>query len=256
MDILPIIYKSNLDTKQNSQRNNPNNMDISLEKIYDVFANFKNNYLCEEIPPDFFLKKSKKIYYFKIVKYKKRGKRRLKSNSKLHDKNSRYNIICKIKVYFIKSLLEQANKLYNKNIEEDKMQQEQFLLPINQKEEKEKKNINVDWFFKTAKEYLSSNISGKYYAHEKDYNKKRIDDVYKENERKDLINFLDQNINIIYQEYISAEPSKNVIFKDMKKISTDLDYMKLKYGYDDNYIKKVKGISENLNEIFKAKIIK
>ena len=195
------------------------------------------------------MKKSKKIYYFKIVKNKKRGKRRLKSNSKLHDKNSQYNIICKIKVYFTKSLLEHANKLYNKNLEEDKINNKQYLLPINEKDKK----ININWFYRTAKEYLSSTISGKYNAHNKDYNKNQIDLIYTENENKDLIQFLEQNICTIYKEYISDEPSQIGIFKGLRTINDDLQYLKLKFNYDDDYIKEVKRISLNLEQFFQEK---
>lgn len=226
-----------------------NNIDISLDIIKNVFINNTNIYFLDEIPQEYFLKKSKKIYYFKIVKNKKRGKRRLKSNSKLHDKNSQYNIICKIKVYFTKSLLEHANKLYNKNLEEDKINNKQYLLPINEKDKK----ININWFYRTAKEYLSSTISGKYNAHNKDYNKNQIDLIYTENENKDLIQFLEQNICTIYKEYISDEPSQIGIFKGLRTINDDLQYLKLKFNYDDDYIKEVKRISLNLEQIFQEK---
>ena len=139
----------------------------------DDSESFKSNILYNISPV-----KKEKIKYFElvsVVRQKKRGKRRLKNNSKLHDIYSDYNIICKIKVYFTRSLIKQANYLYKKNHEEDKLKDEEFLVPINLKEKKNKKgrHLNVDWFFKTAKEYLSSNISGKYKAHDKDHNKKK-----------------------------------------------------------------------------------
>ena len=254
-DFFKIYLNNNFHSEPNNIYIQQNKLDLSFETFNEVFTDTKDIYFCEEIPLDFFLKKSKKNYYFKIIKSKKRGKRRLKNNSKFHDRNSRYNIICKIKVYFFKSLLDQANHLYNKNLEKDFIEREQFLIPINQKEEKDK-NINVEWFFKTAKEYLSSNISGKYNAHDKDYNKNKIDEVFKENKNKDLINFLKQNIKTIYKEYINDEESENDIFKNMRKIKSDLNYMKLKYNYDDDYIKEVKKISKNLEQIFEMKKIK
>ena len=248
------MYLSSLENNEyNKKLNNnffsPNNIEFSLDIIKNVFFDNTNIYFLEEFPQDYFLKKSKKIYYFKIVKNKKRGKRRLKNNSKLHDKNSQYNIICKIKVYFTKSLLEHANKLYNKNLEEDKINNKQYLLPINEKDKK----ININWFYRTAKEYLSSTISGKYNAHNKDYNKNQIDLIYTENENKDLIQFLEQNICTIYKEYISDEPSQIGIFKGLRTINDDLQYLKLKFNYDDDYIKEVKRISLNLEQIFQEK---
>ena len=251
------MYLSSLENNDHNKKLNnnsfsPNNIEFSLDIIKNVFIDNTNIYFLEEFPQDYFLKKSKKIYYFKIVKNKKRGKRRLKNNSKLHDKNSQYNIICKIKVYFTKSLLEHANKLYNKNLEEYKINNKQYLLPINEKD----KNININWFYRTAKEYLSSTISGKYNAHNKDYNKNQIDLIYAENENKDLIQFLEQNICTIYKEYISDEKSQIGIFKGFRKINDDLKYLKSKFNYDDDYIKEVKRISLNLEQIYKEKKIK
>ena len=236
---------------------------VTLEKIKEVICNdqpkdddsesFKSN-----IPVNISPVKKEKIKYFEIVRVvrqKKRGKRRLKNNSKLHDIYSDYNIICKIKVYFTRALIKQANYLYKKNHEEDKLKGEEFLVPINLKEKKNKKgrHLNVDWFFKTAKEYLSSNISGKYIAHDKEHNKKKIDEIFKENKRKDLINFLEQNVNTIYKEYISIEESQNEIFKGLTKIYTDLDIIKSKKGYEEAYIKKIKGISADLEKILSNK---
>lgn len=236
---------------------------VTLEKIKEVICNdqpkdddsesFKSN-----IPVNISPVKKEKIKYFEIVRVvrqKKRGKRRLKNNSKLHDIYSDYNIICKIKVYFTRALIKQANYLYKKNHEEDKLKGEEFLVPINLKEKKNKKgrHLNVDWFFKTAKEYLSSNISGKYKVHDKDHNKKKIDEIFKENKRKDLINFLEQNVNTIYKEYISIEESQNEIFKGLTKIYTDLDIIKSKKGYEEAYIKKIKGISADLEKILSNK---
>ena len=236
---------------------------VPLEQFKQAFCNnqpkdddsesFKSN-----IPVNISPVKKEKIKYFEIVRVvrqKKRGKRRLKNNSKLHDIYSDYNIICKIKVYFTRALIKQANYLYKKNHEEDKLKGEEFLVPINLKEKKNRKgrHMNVDWFFKTAKEYLSSNISGKYNAHDKDHNKKKIDEIFKENKRKDLINFLEQNVNIIYKEYISTEESQNEIFKGLTKIYTDLDIIKSKKGYEEAYIKKIKGISADLEKILSNK---
>ena len=236
---------------------------VTLEKIKEVICNdqpkdddsesFKSN-----IPVNISPVKKEKIKYFEIVRVvrqKKRGKRRLKNNSKLHDIYSDYNIICKIKVYFTRALIKQANYLFKKNLEEDKLKDEEFLVPINLKEKKNKKgrHMNVDWFFKTSKEYLSSNISGKYKAHDKDHNKKKIDEIFKENKRKDLINFLEQNVNIIYKEYISIEESQNEIFKGLTKIYTDLDIIKSKKGYEEAYINKIKGISADLEKILSNK---
>jgi hypothetical protein len=236
---------------------------VTLEKIKEVICNdqpkdddsesFKSN-----IPVNISPVKKEKIKYFEIVRVvrqKKRGKRRLKNNSKLHDIYSDYNIICKIKVYFTRALIKQAYYLYKKNHEEDKLKGEEFLVPINLKEKKNKKgrHLNVDWFFKTAKEYLSSNISGKYNAHDEDHNKKKIDEIFKENKRKDLINFLEQNVNTIYKEYISIEESQNEIFKGLTKIYTDLDIIKSKKGYEEAYINKIKGISADLEKILSNK---
>ena len=198
--------------------------------------------------------------YFRIQKIKKRGKRRLKSNSKLHDNTSQYNIITKLKVYFTKSLLKQADYLYKKNIQKDQIKKDSWLKPIIPKEEKQTKNgekkMNTDWFFKKTKEYLSSNLSGKFHALSKDYNKKQIDNVYTKNENKDLIAFLDQKVCNIYKEYINYNKSENEIFKDMIKMEDDIEKIRTKYKYDDDYINEVKKISSDLENILLGKNIK
>ena len=234
---------------------------VTLEKNKEVICNdqpkdddsesFKSN-----IPVNISPVKKEKIKYFEIVRVvrqKKRGKRRLKNNSKLHDKNSQYNIICKIKVYFTKSILDHANNLYKKSLEKAEAIEAQCFKSINQKEEKSENSINIDWFGKTVKEYLSSNISGKYYAHSKDYNKKIIEKIYGQNKMKNLIAFLEQNIGIVYKEYISEEVSQKDIFKGMRKINADLERIKIKYNYDNHYINEVKRTAVNLEQIFSEK---
>ena len=52
-------------------------------------------------------------------------------------------------------------------------------------------------FAKTVKGYLSSNLSGKYNALSKDYNKKIIERICEVNKKKNLIIFLEQNIKTI-----------------------------------------------------------
>ena len=68
-----------------------------------------------------------------------------------------------------------------------------------------------------------------------------------------MINFLEQNVNTIYKEYISTEESQNEIFKGLTKIYTDLDIIKSKKGYEEAYIKKIKGISADLEKILSNK---
>ena len=113
--------------------------------------------------------------------------------------------------------------------------------------------MNVDWFFKTAKEYLSSNLSGKYSILSKDYNKNKIEKIYKESEMKNLICFLDQSICSVYNEYINDKESQNEIFKGMRKINADLERIKIKYNYDNHYINEVKRTAVNLEQIFLEK---
>lgn len=230
--------------------------DVFCDKFNDVSQDTSNVYdgIIDEIK---YMKESpksnvKKIY-FKIVKIKKRGKRRIKDASILHDKNSEYNIICKIKVYFTKSLLEQANNLFFENSETKETNdffKNYWLKPINPKEEN---NLYINWFFKTAKEYLSSNITNKCATYPNDYNRKEIEKVYKENKNKKLITFLDQKVSSIYKEYINNNNDENNLYKGMRKFKDDLQKIKMKYSYEDNYIKKVEKISFDLENIFLRK---
>ena len=67
---------------------------------------------------------------------------------------------------------------------------------------------------------------------------------------KNLICFLDQSICSVYNEYINDKESQNEIFKGMRKIDTDLKNLKIKFNYDDEYIKELKKTAINLGKIF------
>ena len=244
-------YKSFLINNFNREASNPiysKREDCTLEIVKEVFANTTEESLVED---DTHLPETKRIKrYFDIIKIKKRGKRRIKASSKVHDKNSQYNKICKIKVYFTKSLLDQANNLYKGYLKKEKPKKAEFLKQINQKDEN---NMNIDLFYKKVKEYLSFNISGKYSVFSKDYNKNQIEKVYEENTKKNLISFLEQNVCSVYNEYISDKKSKNEIFEGMRGIDTDLKNLKIKFNYDDKYIKEVKKTALNLEKTFLEK---
>lgn len=247
-------YKSFLINNFNREASNPifsKREDCTLEIVKEVFANTTEESLVED---DTRLPETKRIKrYFDIIKIKKRGKRRIKASSKVHDKNSQYNKICKIKVYFTKSLLDQANNLYKGYLKKEKPKKAEFLKQIHQKDEKDENNLNIEWFYKKVKEYLSSNISGKYSVFKKDYNKNKIEKIYEENKMKNLVSFLEQNVCTVYNEYISDTKSQNEIYKGMRDINTDLKNLKLKFNYDDKYIREVKKTAINLEKTFLEK---
>lgn len=230
-----------------------NILDVFCNKLNDISqdnANIYDGKLYEKKYTKQPHKQNDKKIYFKIVKMKKRGKRRIKDVSIIHDKNSEYNILCKIKVYFTKSLLDQANNLFYGNEESKELMNNYWLKPINPKEHK---NLYIKWFFRTAKEYLSSNITNRCITFRKDYNKKQIEKVYKENKNTKLINFLDQKISCIYKEYINTNIAENEIYRGMRKLNVDLENIKKKYHYEDKYIHKIEKISLNLEDIFLTK---
>ena len=197
------------------------------------------------------IQQKEKIKYFKIDR--KRGKRRIRGVSIIHDKNSTYNIICKIKVYFTKAVLNQANNLYTKNQAKNQNSKDFLFQPVAPKNEEGENNQNFDWFFKTAKEYLSSNLSKKCTAHDKDFNKRKIEEIYEENKMKDLINFLNQKNSTIFKEYISPDKSENEIFQGMRKIQEDLETIMKSCNGDEHYKTQFKKIYENLENILNKK---
>ena len=146
--------------------------------------------------------------------------------------------------------MENEIKLENK---EEKSEKKELKKLKSRKDEKDENNLNIEWFYKKVKEYLSSNISGKYSVFKKDYNKNKIEKIYEENKMKDLISFLEQNVCTVYNEYISDAKSQNVIFKGMRDIDTDLKNLKLKFNYDDKYIREVKKTAINLEKTFLEK---
>ena len=92
----------------------PNNImaTATLKNIEENFCDKKTNILTDEEDPPVTTERGKKIYFKVVRKMKKRGKRRLKDNSKLHDKFSQYNKICKIGVHFAKTLYQLNHSLF------------------------------------------------------------------------------------------------------------------------------------------------
>lgn len=64
---------------------------------------------------------------------------------------------------------------------------------------------------------------------------------------------MDQKLSSIYKEYINNSNDENDIYKGMRKFNDDLQKIKMKYSYEDSYIKKVEKISFDLENIFLRK---
>lgn len=111
-----------------------------------------------------------------------------------HDQFGDDNINQKIKVSLQESIRKYINgeyeNFYRNDIEKTK---EKFIKKINsQKYKSIKKDDNLQWFALQLKNLFSAEISPKYSKFEKNYNKRQIEKLYKENRAKNVIGILDK----------------------------------------------------------------
>ena len=206
-------------------------------------------------------KYEKKI--FKIVKIKKinNKKGRLLKNAKkryyyrYHDKFKEDNIIKKIKISFIGKTMNYINKEYGIYLNQHKIKKIGMLIKriAPNISTRIKKENNLKWFDSKLKDIFSDNISSKYSKFNGDYNKKQIEQIYKEDDAKNMINILDKKVRDMYYIY-----SKNIKLEGFLTLEDDLriqrELMKKNNEEEvDKYLKKFQNIAQNLEQIFMRK---
>ena len=169
-----------------------------------------NRYLNEKTSPitsgnNLKTKNSRKMFGISKVN-KKLGRllKKLKSKFKApHNKYSEDNIIRKIKVRFLVILLNYINYGYSKFMKtKGKSKKAKLLQRIGPEESKKiSKADNMRWFSTKLKELFSSDLSKKCTKYNLDYNRKRINDIYKNNEALNVINILEKEMIDMYDLY-------------------------------------------------------
>ena len=165
---------------------------------------------------------------------KKNGDTLGKINSK-HNKYSQDNIIKKIKSKLLHFLVEFLNNLLNsilkknkinsyikivKNIEDNKIPKNVGLIKdLDYKNviDRVKKEKNLEFFDMKLKDFLSSEISSKYKTLQKDSNKRIIEEILKEENENEIINFV---FNLTFRQWLDSFLYKKEI-KDYKNLDNE-----------------------------------
>ena len=197
---------------------------------------------------------------FNIIKVTKinNKKGRLFKNAKkrnwyrYHDKFKEDNVIKKIKISFIGKTMNYINKEYGIYLNKHKIKKIGKLIKriAPTMSTRIKKENNLKWFDSKLKDIFSDNISSKYSKYSGDFNKKQIEQIYKENEAKNVISILDKKVRDMYKIY-----SKDIKLDGFLTLEDDLksqrELMKKNDEEEiDNYLKKYQNIAQNLEQIF------
>ena len=190
---------------------------------------------------------------------KKLGRiRKEKKNIKgKHNKLSQDNIIQKIKASFHEKIFNYINKEYEKFVKEKYQENTDIKLakilikricPTESK--KIKKKDNLTWFSLKLKDLFSLELSSKYSNYEPNYNKKQIDNLYRKNEAKNVIDILEKTVREMFNNY-----SHDIPIDGFETLKDDLLYRKKKMDDEkeediEEYLKRYKEIAQNLEQVF------
>lgn len=205
-------------------------------------------------------KLAKKI--FNIVKEKKKNlkKGRLSKNLKknyfgLHDKYSEDNIIRKIKASFLEKTMNYINKEYGAYLNKYNIKKISKLIqrisPVESR--KIKKSENIKFFNSNLKEVFSTKISKKCTLYDPFYNKMQIDDLYRENKAKEIINIFDTNVSVMYRKYTDNKKMDGfeTLEDDLRIIREEMQ--KKNENNINEYLEKYEYTAKNLEKIFEDK---
>ena len=190
----------------------------------------------------------------KVGRMLKKLKRKFKAS---HNKNSEDNIIRKIKGRVQEIFLNYINYKYSKYMETKGISKKIKLLQRINPEESRKisKADNMKWFSTKLKDLFSSNLSQKCSLYNSDYNKCRIEEIYKNNEAIDVINILEKDMIEMYNLY-----RYNVKIEGFETLEDDLKNIRKKMEEEneeeeeiEEYLLNYKNTAMRLYEIFDEK---
>lgn len=199
-------------------------------------------------------KESKKVKTKKIQKKETAIKGRRKKNeppsSKVkHDKFSKDNIVQRIKRLFVIRCFELINKKYKEYITKNNQGYQPLLKRISQDAYNVfSKDKNQRFLALNLGELFSSELSNRYSnflrKNSKDYNKKRIDWLKKENKAIEVIDILNTIVRDMYEKYIKNEIDEFNLENDIAKIE---DEEKNGIKYKDLFKETAKNLIDILN---------
>ena len=235
---------------------------IGQEQNLKINETPETNLNKSNIYPQKNMENSRKI--FNISKVNKKVGRMLKKLKKkfkaAHNKYSEDNIIRKFKARFQDILLKYINYRHSKFMEtKGKSKKIKLLQRINPEESRKiGKADNLRWFSTKLKELFSSDLSQKCSLYNSDYNRCKIENIYKNNEDLDVINILEKEVIVIYNLY-----RNNVKIDGFTTLEDDLKMLREKMEKENEeaeeeedvelYLSNYRNIAMRLDKIFEDK---
>ena len=231
-EIFPLVKKHDFNTEKKLEH-----------KLYEI-TNYTDALPKDVDSPKKMKKPKKKIFIFKkINKYigrRKRNNPKLYKTEANHNKYKEDNIVNKIKIYFINSVMAYLNKKYFEYMGMDL----KILLA------KIKPNFTKVWTKKDNQEYLKKKIkdifaqslSNKCKRYPKNYNYEQIEIIIKNNEAKDIIDILNKSVKDMYEIYIDEN-------KKIEEFHLDNDLIQIEKRNGKEYAKEYKKKALNLINI-------
>ena len=224
-----------------------NNEKLIENKLYEI-TNCSDAIPKKDDSPKRNHKEKKKIFIFKkINKYIGRRKHSSQNIYKIEANHNKYkedNMVNKIKIYFINSIMSFLNKKY---FEFMGMKSKKLLAKIKPNFTKVwTKKENQEYLKKKIKDIFSQSLSNKCKRYPKNYNIKQIDMIIKNNEAKDIISILNKSVKDMYEIYISQN-------KKIEEFHIDNDLIKIEKRNGKCYAKEYKKIALNLINILNKK---
>lgn len=231
----------------NHIKNDLNNNDDSINEEDKNKIYYNQNVKTEEISVNKNIKLKRKIFNHKKIN-KNLGRRKKNAVYSSETKNNKYkkgNIIQVIKTHFINHILHFINKkisLYGKK-KMLKKTKPNFVKANNKTEDRQ-------YLSKKISEIFSDDLSDKCskFKNEKDFNKKLIKKIIKENKAKEVIEIFNTTLQEMYEKYISNEITDFCL-------NVDLDEIKKKNEkeYVECFENNAKMLIQILNEKGRAK---
>ena len=198
------------------------------------------------------IKKKEKIFDIKKTRRLGRHKKEqiYNNNESTHTKDKSDNVKTKVKRNVKKNCVDLVNialsKSNNKKLNGIRLKKVKNPLVIAYKKEENEKLLKM-----SVEELLSSEISDKFKTLPKDYNKKQIEKIKKEND-EELNSILKKNFLEMIELYTNKTREDN-IFKYFRRIDKDLEEFRNE-GVDEEYIKLYTTIAnefeDNIKRIF------
>lgn len=245
------------DDKKTIDKTKISKIDLSVIEKKDKI-NFKKK---EEIHEN---RKIKKVVQkiFNIMKEKKKNTKKGRMTKKLkknylgvHNKFSEDNIIRKIKASFLEKSMNYINKLFGNYLKKRGIKKLYRLIQRISPEESRKirKAENLNFLETPLKKIFSAKLSKKCSLYEPDYNKNQIEELYLQNDAKEVINTLDKPVGELYDKYC-----KNIKMDGFGTLEDDLkeERIKMEEKQENNieeYIEKYQLTAINYKQIFNGK---